>query len=316
MSLSVVGERTRQQLVEVLRKPTVRPIAGIGSHDPATVTQVLQITSGAANAFGKPARIQKWHSGTGDLSDLSATDVRVIDHNGRELAEGDYVNARFLGFNDDAVGCYSAVPASLSPPFAVVSQGGGASGFSLAFGGMVGGYPTNALNTGVEFTLTETGLYEISGTVGTVRIIRGDSLLGPAVGQENMVRVGWDVTAGSGAVYHTLEVLMYLGSDMESDDTYYYGACEVHAYVSVITAPVTVELILHCGHSDHTNTTSTATFNPLNTNLNALKLTGPTTFVSSGVTVGSSVVTGGTGGILMNVAGVLQEVTAISGGTF
>lgn len=104
---------------------------------PATSTgstvKILQVQSGATNAFGYPARVQQWNSTTGVLSDLSSTEVRVQEFNGVALRAGDYIDASLLLGANVSEDCYAGFLSRLY--LYSYASGGGPYGQSLAFYG-------------------------------------------------------------------------------------------------------------------------------------------------------------------------------------
>jgi len=108
--LEVPNERSRNRIGRVVRRAEQRLFGDSGdgyNREGGTTTHVLKIQSGAANAFGYPARIQKWSDSAGTWSDFDTTEVRVEDPNGQTLAADQYVVARAVGVNTSNVGCFA-----------------------------------------------------------------------------------------------------------------------------------------------------------------------------------------------------------------
>lgn len=100
----------------------------------APTHQILKIQAGASNAFGYPARIQKWNESAGDWGDLDTTEVRVEDPNGSRLGEGMILPVcRLVGTNAAGVACFSAeytrveaiepFNSGVTPPHAILNDG-------------------------------------------------------------------------------------------------------------------------------------------------------------------------------------------------
>jgi hypothetical protein len=145
----LVSDPTRREIERVIRE---RPADGAGPvlANPLPLP-LLKVIAGAATAYGNLARVETFDDTTGAYADVSATSVRVVNHNSYNFggtapsyATGIYTVGRFLGYNPSGEACYEGGwgPAAYNAPgvigwgaFGDQYIGGGDDGLSRGLGG-------------------------------------------------------------------------------------------------------------------------------------------------------------------------------------